>query len=283
MRALILRRAALIEEGHAGSVLLGPRGDARPDAHRRVLGAQRAALHRARRDGRRGGPRLRRAPRRAARRPAAPRMPGRDGAEGAERRAGGDLPRHHARARSRAVYDVVVVGAGPPASRPRCMPRRRACRSSCSTSTRSAARPASRRGSRTTSGSPRGSPDGARRPGLNQAAEIRVGDRHPAQSRTDCGMPTAMTATRSDSSSPTAASCGPRPWSWRRAPRYRRPADRRTSPAFEGAGVSYWASPVEAKLCEGEEVAVVGRRQLGGTGSRVPLAEGQAAASHHPR
>jgi thioredoxin reductase (NADPH) len=27
---------------------------------------------------------------------------------------------------------------------------------------------------------------------------------------------------------------------------------------FEGAGVYYWASPVEAKLCEGEEVAVVG-------------------------
>ena len=27
---------------------------------------------------------------------------------------------------------------------------------------------------------------------------------------------------------------------------------------FEGNGVSYWASPVEAKLCEGEEVALVG-------------------------
>ena len=27
---------------------------------------------------------------------------------------------------------------------------------------------------------------------------------------------------------------------------------------FEGAGVSYWASPVEAKLCEGEEVALIG-------------------------
>jgi thioredoxin reductase (NADPH) len=27
---------------------------------------------------------------------------------------------------------------------------------------------------------------------------------------------------------------------------------------FEGAGVSYWASPVEAKLCEGEEVVLVG-------------------------
>ncbi len=39
--------------------------------------------------------------------------------------------------------------------------------------------------------------------------------------------------------------------------RYRRPEipDLAT---FEGAGVSYWASPVEAKLCEGEEVALVG-------------------------
>ena len=27
---------------------------------------------------------------------------------------------------------------------------------------------------------------------------------------------------------------------------------------LEGRGVSYWASPVEAKLCEGEEVALVG-------------------------
>jgi thioredoxin reductase (NADPH) len=27
---------------------------------------------------------------------------------------------------------------------------------------------------------------------------------------------------------------------------------------FEGNGVSYWASPVEAKLCDGEEVALVG-------------------------
>ena len=27
---------------------------------------------------------------------------------------------------------------------------------------------------------------------------------------------------------------------------------------FDGAGVSYWASPIEAKLCEGEEVALIG-------------------------
>jgi thioredoxin reductase (NADPH) len=39
--------------------------------------------------------------------------------------------------------------------------------------------------------------------------------------------------------------------------RYRRP-DIPNLATFEGAGISYWASPVEAKLCEGEEVALVG-------------------------
>ncbi len=39
--------------------------------------------------------------------------------------------------------------------------------------------------------------------------------------------------------------------------RYRRPPIPNLS-AFEARGVSYWASPVEAKLCEGEEVALVG-------------------------
>jgi thioredoxin reductase (NADPH) len=39
--------------------------------------------------------------------------------------------------------------------------------------------------------------------------------------------------------------------------RYRRP-DIPNLASFEGAGVSYWASPVEGKLCEGEEIAVVG-------------------------
>ena len=39
--------------------------------------------------------------------------------------------------------------------------------------------------------------------------------------------------------------------------RYRRPPIPNLA-EFEGAGVSYWASPVEAKLCAGEEVALVG-------------------------
>jgi thioredoxin reductase (NADPH) len=39
--------------------------------------------------------------------------------------------------------------------------------------------------------------------------------------------------------------------------RYRRP-DIANLSIFEGAGISYWASPVEAKLCEEEEVALIG-------------------------
>jgi thioredoxin reductase (NADPH) len=39
--------------------------------------------------------------------------------------------------------------------------------------------------------------------------------------------------------------------------RYHRP-DIANLAAFEGAGVSYWASPIEARLCAGEEVALVG-------------------------
>jgi thioredoxin reductase (NADPH) len=39
--------------------------------------------------------------------------------------------------------------------------------------------------------------------------------------------------------------------------RYRRP-DIANIASFEGNGVSYWASPIEAKLCAGEEVALVG-------------------------
>ena len=54
--------------------------------------------------------------------------------------------------------------------------------------------------------------------------------------------------------------------------RYRR-IDIENLGLFEGAGVSYWASPVEAKLCEGEEIALVG----GGNSA------GQAVAFMAPR
>jgi thioredoxin reductase (NADPH) len=39
--------------------------------------------------------------------------------------------------------------------------------------------------------------------------------------------------------------------------RYRRPGIEHLQ-RFEGTGISYWATPVEAALCAGEEVALVG-------------------------
>jgi thioredoxin reductase (NADPH) len=39
--------------------------------------------------------------------------------------------------------------------------------------------------------------------------------------------------------------------------RYRRPAIKNQAD-FDNNGISYWASPIEAKLCEGEEVALIG-------------------------
>ena len=47
--------------------------------------------------------------------------------------------------------------------------------------------------------------------------------------------------------------------------------DSRTCRELEGRGVSYWASPVEARLCRDEDVALIGRRELGGTGRGVPV------------
>ena len=40
--------------------------------------------------------------------------------------------------------------------------------------------------------------------------------------------------------------------------RYRRPAECSNLMAMEGRGVWYWASPIEAKMCAGEEVALIG-------------------------
>ena len=52
---------------------------------------------------------------------------------------------------------------------------------------------------------------------------------------------------------------------------------------LEGAGVSYWASPVEAKLCEGEEVALVGGGEFCRAGGGLPGSKGQAPASDRAR
>jgi thioredoxin reductase (NADPH) len=51
--------------------------------------------------------------------------------------------------------------------------------------------------------------------------------------------------------------CAPEPSWLPPAPAIGRPPIPNLS-TFEGRGVSFWASPVEAKLCEGEEVALIG-------------------------
>ena len=100
---------------------------------------------------------------------------------------------------------------------------------------------------------------GARGTRLQSGAEIRRRDCHPAASRRISIAAMARWRQRSVQA---------RAHRWRRGARENRghclgralTGDRRsrTSPMFEGAGVSYWASPVEAKLCEGEEIALVG-------------------------
>ncbi len=52
--------------------------------------------------------------------------------------------------------------------------------------------------------------------------------------------------------------------------RYRRPAIADLA-RFEGRGVWYWASPIEAKLCAGQEVIAGRRRQLGRPGGGLPV------------
>ena len=69
--------------------------------------------------------------------------------------------------------------------------------------------------------------------------------------------------------------------------RYRRLDGRGTSTQFEGSSVHYWASPLEGKLCAGQEVALVGAGNSAGQAvglSREPGREGLAAgARRRPR
>ena len=74
--------------------------------------------------------------------------------------------------------------------------------------------------------------------------------------RLDCGAG-ASADVRCASRSPTGQAVQARTVVIASGARYRRPAIANLSD-FDGAGVSYWASPIEAKLCEGEEVALIG-------------------------
>ena len=259
MRAFILRRVGADRGGGSGSVLVG-----RPDIAGSACACRascRATAIPTRCSTRTDDGEGRAAVERLgvlARRTAADGLPERHRAETPDRRRGRRLPRHHARARS--GQGLRRGGgrrrAGGPGDGGLCA-RPRACRCWCSTSAPSAARPAPRRGSRTISAFRPASP--ARRwPAAPSTRRRSSAPRSPSRSRWR-----GWTATPRDR---RAASAGARPTArrCRRATvviasgaRYRRP-DIANLADFEGAGVSYWASPVEAKLCEGEEVALVG-------------------------
>ncbi len=63
--------------------------------------------------------------------------------------------------------------------------------------------------------------------------------------------------------------------------RYRRPEVPDLA-RFEGSSVHYWASPVELRLCEGSEVALVGGGQFRGPGRRLSGEPGEEAQSAGP-
>ena len=142
--------------------------------------------------------------------------------------------------------------------RPRSMPPPRACRCWCSTSARSAARRAPRRGSRTISAF-RPASRARRWPGAPSTRRRNSAPRSPSRSRStrlDCDgrrrppRPLRLELANGDAVQARTVVVAS-------GARYRRPEIPNLAD-FEGAGVSYWASPIEAKLCEGEEVALVG-------------------------
>ena len=257
MRGFIYRRVELIAQGIGDAVLLGSIHCASTLRIKDFLHAQRASV------------RLRRSRSRARRRGAA-----RSASRRRRRHAGADLPRRDRPAQSVAttaiagclgfnanidrahVRDLLVVGRG--SGRPgggglRRVGRARRARAGeqCALAGRRARAPESR----TISDFPLGvSGQRAGVRALTQAqkfgAEIMVasGSRVAASA---AGSRTPSRARRRHASCPRARS------SWPRAPSTGgRPS--RTSPRFQGAGVYYSATPMEAQLCAGEDVIIVG-------------------------
>lgn len=184
-------------------------------------------------------------------------MPERGRAEASDQRRGGRLSRHHTEARREKIYDVAVVGAGPAGlaaavyaaseGRSVLVLDERAFGGQAGESARI----------ENYLGFPTGIGHGAGRTGLQPGAEIWRRDRHPARCGDDCGEP------RRDPGDPmcldftNGGAARARTIVVASGGSYRRPVISNLA-MFEGRGISYWASPVEAKLCEGEEVALVG-------------------------
>ena len=190
-----------------------------------------------------------------------------------ERHAGGDLPRraraqepeHRERRRvprhepgarrQRACTTWSSSAPGRPGSRPRSTPPRKGSTCSCSRRSRPAARPARARGSRTTWASRPASP-ARRSPGARSSQAQKFGAERQRRRAARCGC--TATAGRTRSSLPTAASV--------LAPR-RRDRERARSTAsstldepraLQGSASTTPRPHLEAKLCDGEEIVVVG-------------------------
>ena len=189
MRAFILRRVALIQDGGAGSVLIGQPGT--PDLLRLqdFPVPQRLSLRRAGRGDRRGGARAGGADRRAAGRAAADGLPERHRAEAADQRRGRHVPRHHAgdRHQRRLRRGRGRRRAGGACHRGLCRIRR-PVGAGAGSAARSAARPARRRGSRTISAFRPASP-GRRWPAGRSARRRSSAPRSPSRWR--CRISTA--------------------------------------------------------------------------------------------
>ena len=129
------------------------------------------------------------------------------------------------------------------------------CRSPCSTPAHSAARPAPAPGSKTISASPPAFP-AWRWP----AAPINQAQKFGAQMLIPVSV-TSLDCSRSDGALALSTDCGQlmraRSVVVASGARYRRP-DIENLGSFEGRGVWYWASPIEARLCADQEVALVG-------------------------
>ena len=159
MRAFILRRVGLIQEGGAGSVLVGRPGA--PDLVRLQGFLARNGYPYTVLDASADGEGRAVVERFGVQPEELPLMVCPNGTvlkRPTDAEAGG-LPRHHPRPRSaERVRRRRGRGRARPVSRPRSTPRPRACRCSCSTSAPSAARPGRRLGSRTISAFPPASP-----------------------------------------------------------------------------------------------------------------------------
>jgi len=138
------------------------------------------------------------------------------------------------------IYDVAMSGPALPASPPRFMPDRKGCPSLCSTAAHSAARRAPRLMARAY--------NQAQKFGVEMAIPDEViGLDHSDDLAMGGFVLNLCNGERVSTRSAVIAS----------GARYRRPAIEGLE-LFEDASVHYWASPLEAKLCAGQEVALVG-------------------------